>query len=88
MGVQYLKAYGDSKLIVNQIKIEHEVRHGDLMPYYQASIKLVNTFDGFYISNISRLQNTKADTLTELEAMLALLANARNRLNVCYAPQP
>jgi len=27
MGVQYLEAYGDSKLIINQIKSEYEVRH-------------------------------------------------------------
>jgi len=82
MGVQYLKAYGDSKLIVSQIKIEYEVRHRDLMPYYQAAIKLAKIFDSFYISNVSRLQKTKADALTELAAMLALLANTRNRLNV------
>ena len=34
MGVRYLEAYGDSRLIVNQIKGEYEVRHKDLIPYY------------------------------------------------------
>jgi len=33
MGVQYLEAYGDSKLIVNQVNGEYEVRHEDLIPY-------------------------------------------------------
>jgi len=34
MGVRYLEAYGDSKLIVNQVKGEYEVRHevGTLSP--------------------------------------------------------
>ena len=27
MGVRYLEAYGNSKLIVNQVKGEYEVRH-------------------------------------------------------------
>jgi len=31
MGVQYLETYGDSKLIVNQIKREYEVRQEDLI---------------------------------------------------------
>ena len=33
MGVRYLEAYGDSKLIINQVKGEYEVRHEDLVPF-------------------------------------------------------
>ena len=40
--VQYLKAYGDSKLIVNQIKREYEVRYEDLILYHHTNIKLAN----------------------------------------------
>ena len=29
MGVRYLEAYGDSKLVINQVKGEYEVRHED-----------------------------------------------------------
>jgi len=72
MGVRYLEAYGDSKLIVNQIKGEYEVRHEDLVPYYHAIIKMANSFDGFYISHMSHFQNTKADALAALAATLAL----------------
>ena len=82
MGVQYLEAYGDSKLIVNQIKREYEVHHEDLIPYHHAVIQLANTFDGFYISHVSRLQNTKADALAALVATLALLADTSYRLTI------
>jgi len=54
MGVRYLETYGYSKLIVNQVKGEYEVRHEDLVPYYHAVIKIVNSFDGFYIGHVSR----------------------------------
>jgi len=53
MGVRYLKAYGDSKLIINQVKGEYEVRRADLVPYYHAVIKMANLFDGFYIGHVS-----------------------------------
>ena len=53
MGVRYLKAYGDSKLIVNQVKGEYEVRHEDLIPYHHPVIKMANSFDGFYIGHVS-----------------------------------
>ena len=54
MRVRYLEVYGDSKLIINQVKGEYEVRHGDLVPYYHAVIKMANLFDGFYIGHVSR----------------------------------
>ena len=71
MGVHYLEVYGDSKLIVNQVKEEYEVRHKDLVPYYHTIIKMANLFYGFYISHVSRSQNTRANTLAALAAILA-----------------
>lgn len=38
MGVKYLEVYGNSKLIISQVKSEYEVRNEDLVPYYQATI--------------------------------------------------
>jgi len=58
MGVQYLEAYGDSKLIVNQIIGEYKVCPEDLIPYHHATIQTL-----CYISHVSRLQNTKADAI-------------------------
>ena len=46
--------YGDSKLIVNQVKGEYKVRHEDLVPYYHSVIKMANSFDGVYIGHVSR----------------------------------
>jgi len=40
MGVRYLEAYSDSKLIINQIKGKYEVCHEDLVPYHHAVIKI------------------------------------------------
>ena len=82
MGVQYLEAYGNSKFIVNQVKGQHEVHHEDLIPYHHATINLADSFDGFYISHVSRLMNTKADALAMLAAILALLAHTTYSLTV------
>jgi len=82
MGVRYLEAYGDSKLIIYQVKGEYEVRHGDLISYYHAVIKMANLFDGFYIGHVSRSQNTKADALAALVATLALQIDTTYHLTV------
>jgi len=52
---QQIGAYGDSKLIINQVKGEYEVRHENLIPYHHAAVQLAITFEGFYISHVSRL---------------------------------
>ena len=82
MGVRYLEAYGDSKLIVSQVKGEYEVRHRDLIPYYHAVIKMASSFDGLYIGHMSRSQNTKADALAALAATLALPIDTKYHLTV------
>ena len=82
MRLRYLEAYGDSKLIVNQVKGEYEVRHEDLVPYHHAVIKMANSFDGFYIGNMSHFQNTKIDALAALAATLALPIDTMYHLTV------
>jgi len=82
MGVRYLEAYGESKLIVNQVKGKYEVRHEDLVPYYHAVIKIANIFDGFFIGHASRSQNIRADALASLAATLALPIDTTYHLTV------
>ena len=82
MGVQYLKAYGDSKLIINQVKGEYEVRHEDLIPHHHATIQLANTFENFYIIHVSRPQNKKVDALAAPAVTMALPADTNYHLTV------
>jgi len=53
-----------------------------MIHYHHAAIQLANMFDGFYISHVSRLQNTKAYALVTLAATLALPADTTYHLTV------
>ena len=72
--ISVIQAYGDSKLIVNQVHVEYEVRHEDLLPYHNATIHMAERFKNFYIDHVPRQQNAHADALTSLAASLALPA--------------
>jgi len=63
-------------------KGEYEVRHEDLMHYHHAAIQLAVTFEGFYISHVSCLQNIMADALAVLAPTLALSADTSYHLMV------
>jgi len=82
MGVRYLEAFGDSKLIFNQVKGEYEVWHEDLVFYHHAVIEMDNSFDGFFIGHVSRFQNIKTDALAALASTLALAIDATYHLTV------
>lgn len=72
MGMKYLEVYGDSKLIINQVKGEYEIRNEDLIPYYWATIACTEKFKWFYINHILWKDNTHANTLASLAATLSL----------------
>ena len=80
IGVKNLKAYGDSKLIVNQVREEYEVRHEDLVPYYSATIQMAERFKNFFIDHVPCQQNAHADALASLAASLALPAGVVKKI--------
>ena len=69
-------------MIINQVKREYKIWHEDLIPYHHAAIKLADSFDGIYISYVSRLLNTKTDALAALATTLALPADTTYHLTV------
>ncbi|XP_020254134.1 uncharacterized protein LOC109831208 [Asparagus officinalis] len=81
LGVKHLETYGDSQLIVNQMKGEYEVRNEYLIPYLTVAIALADSFEGFYIDHIPRLKNTYADALASLAATLALPESTTQQIN-------
>ena len=77
--LEHLKAYGDSKLIINQVRGEYEVRHEDMVPYRNVTINMAEKFQSFYIDHVPRQQNAHADALASLAASLALQLEQRRK---------
>jgi len=82
IGVKNLKAYDDSKLIVNQVRGEYEVGHEDFVSYHNATIYMVEKFRNFYIDHVLRQQNAHADALASLAVSLAHPAGAAEKVLV------
>lgn len=71
MDIHQLEVFGDSKLIINQLLAEYEVRNSDLKPYYEYASMLMRRFDSVKIKFIPRSENREADALANLTAVLA-----------------
>src|SRR5437588_2793143 len=74
LGVRKLQVYGDSELVVNQLRGEHEVRSNDLIPYFDSALQMAEQFEGFYIGHVPRQDNTHANALAGLATSLCLQA--------------
>ena len=62
-GIDILAVYGDSQLIIKQMKFEYEVRKPNLVPYFNKAQKLKDQFILIEFHHIPRYKNVKADAL-------------------------
>ncbi|XXG53722.1 hypothetical protein AAC387_Pa03g1777 [Persea americana] len=72
MGIRCLEIFRDSKLIVNQINGEYEVRKPDIMPYHRRAKALTPQFSHITVTHIARSLNSKADALASIAAAMAV----------------
>ncbi|XP_073112181.1 uncharacterized protein [Elaeis guineensis] len=66
LGIDRLKVFSDSQLIVGQTKGEFETRDPTMAKYHQKVKDLVAPFGYFGISHIPRVENARADALSRL----------------------
>ena len=57
LNITRLKAFGDSKLIINQILALYEVKKPELLPYVNHVKKLLEWFDNVSLEHVPRKEN-------------------------------
>ena len=72
MKISYLKVYGDSKLVINQLLTHYEVKHEGLILYFQMATRLIEKFDVVSLEHIPKSENRMADAPANLATTLAL----------------
>ncbi|XP_050935167.1 uncharacterized protein LOC127143912 [Cucumis melo] len=71
-GIKCIEIFGDSKLIINQLSYQYEVKHQDLKPYFSYARRLMDRFDNIILEHIPRSENKKADALANLATALTV----------------
>ncbi|XP_050889357.1 uncharacterized protein LOC127094580 [Lathyrus oleraceus] len=67
--IKILEVFGDSALVISQVKGDWETRDSNLIPYKEHIKKLIPYFDEISFRNISREENQLADALATLASM-------------------
>ncbi|XP_058775095.1 uncharacterized protein LOC131649350 [Vicia villosa] len=76
--IKILDVYGDSSLVINQIKGGWETRHPGLIPYRDYARRLLPFFNKVTFHHIPRDENQMADALATLSSMYKV--NAHNEV--------
>ncbi|XP_050919624.1 uncharacterized protein LOC127137185 [Lathyrus oleraceus] len=67
--IKILEVFGDSALVISQVKGDWETRDNKLIPYKEHIRKLISYFDEIYFHHIFREENQLADALATLASM-------------------
>ncbi|XP_050918707.1 uncharacterized protein LOC127136156 [Lathyrus oleraceus] len=70
--IKILDVYGDSTLVINQIKGEWETRQPGLIPYKDYARRLSTFFNEIEFHHIPREENKMADALATLSSMIVV----------------
>jgi ribonuclease HI len=62
-GVQQVRVFSDSELVVRQIEGRYKVKHPDMIPLHREAATLLRRFDDAKLSHVRREQNKDADRL-------------------------
>ncbi|XP_050878317.1 uncharacterized protein LOC127082136 [Lathyrus oleraceus] len=87
--IKYLNIYGDSTLVISQIKGELETRHPNLIPYREHVLKLIPYFEEITFDHIPREENHLEDTLATLASMFEVKwANEAPSISIMRLDEP
>ncbi|XP_022764236.1 uncharacterized protein LOC111309440 [Durio zibethinus] len=70
--VKALKVFGDSALVIYQLKREWETRDSKLVPYHKYILELTKQFEDVQFDHLPREENVIADALATLAAMIRI----------------
>ncbi|XP_050916810.1 uncharacterized protein LOC127131983 [Lathyrus oleraceus] len=72
MKIQFLDVYGDSALVVSQIKGYWDTKHENLIPYREHVLSLIPHFEEITFGHIPRGENQLADALATMASMFEI----------------
>ena len=75
MQIEDLLVYGDSELVIKQLRGEYIVKKASLAPHYERASQLLSQFKKVNIFHVKRRINARADALASLAASLTLPDN-------------
>ena len=70
--IKFLSVYGDSALVISQVKGEWDTKHLNLIPYREHVLTLIPYFKEITFEHIPREENQLANSLVTMSSMFKI----------------
>jgi len=78
LNAKRILVYGDSELVIKQVKGEYQAKHPQMWAYHNAVLDILKVFPDYTITCVSRAQNVIVDSLAIVASNLKILMNSNN----------
>lgn len=88
LGAQRISVYGDSELVINQVKGEYQAYHPWIQQYRNVVLDILTMFLEYTLSVVPRTQNFMADSLatTVRNFKIPIFSNTKFEIHVKHQP--
>jgi len=80
--------YGDSDLVIKQVKGEFQAKHPRMRAYHNAVLDILKLFSDYTLTCVPRIQNGVADGLAKAASNLKILMNSSNKYGIYVKHHP
>jgi len=82
LGAKRISVYGDSELVIKQVKGEYQAKHPQMRAYRNVVLDILKMFPKYKLTVVPRSQNIIVDSLTTIESNLTISMNSSNKFQI------
>ena len=88
LGARRIAVYGDSELVIKQIKGEYQANHPRMMQYRNATLEILRMFSEYALKVVPRLQNLMDDSLATAASnfISTMFSNKNFEIHIKHRP--
>lgn len=88
LGTKRISVYGDSELVIRQVKGEYQAKHTRMRAYKNAVLDILKMFPAYTLIAVPRSQNIIVDSLAIAVSNLKIPMNSSNKFEIHVKHRP
>jgi len=88
LNAKRISVYGDSELVIKQVRGEYQAKHPRMRAYRNAVLDILNLFSEYTLTCVPRIQNSIADALAKAASSLKIPMNSNNKFEIHVKHRP
>ena len=88
LNAKRISVYGDSELVIKQVRGEYQAKHSRMRAYYNAILDILKLFSEYTLTCVPRIQNSIVDALAKVASSLNIPMNSSNKFEIHVKHRP